>query len=231
MLGLFFGCVLTGGGGVAVSNNGATWVTAKPAGIYGLWDVAYNGTQWVAAGYARTIATSNNGTIWIKQNAGAGSEDLYTAQWNGSGAYFVGGASGTVLTSGNGTAWQAFSTRLTDVPLNDMIWAGDKAIAVGGYYPFAGLETAILTSPDGITWTGKSLPNNVSAISKFASTEKTLFASARESGRGPNILLESPDGVTWKKVAAIPLVDDVSALTWTGTRLLISGYSNIVISE
>lgn len=132
------------------------------------WDVFWNGTLWVAVGYenaspypgAYTISTSSDGINWTRNTTatftGIGT---YTGSFGlrvtyGNGRWIAIGTDSEMLTSTDGVNWSVASpTGLTITEYIDAAWTGQQWILVGASnYPF------LFTSPDGLTWSAKTIP-------------------------------------------------------------------------
>lgn len=139
-------------------NTVLTWTTVSPAGVADLEDVAYDGTQWVAAGLGGTIATSPNGATWTLHDPEPTNPmkihmDYYTALWNSSSGTVVAGLNGRILQSTSAVTWNKLDSGLASTGVNELIWTGTRAIAAAGntYYfnSAAQTESVLMSSADG----------------------------------------------------------------------------------
>ncbi len=222
-------CVMTSGDGVTWSAQ-----TAAVAGSTAHWSSVCTNDAFsllVAVGKGGTtgqcVMTSPDGVTWTARTAAvAGS----TAQWSSVcwsqalGLYVAVGmgsssTSQTIMTSPNGTTWTA---RTVASGLdgdangwNSICWSSDLSLlcAVGIANPSG--ATTIMTSPDGITWTGRTPPASTSGMYSVAwSSELGLFCAVGQNG-SRNAVMTSSDGITWtKRIAA-------NTATWTAV-----GYSS-----
>ena len=180
------GVYVTVGGtsSAASSTNGSTWTTRTiptlGAGTYSA--VAYGDESFVAISTSNlATAVSANGNSWT-----AGGDLPSSTTWN-SVAYgngrFVAIATGTrsvAISLDKGTSWKAVtpglpvSTTWTKIAYGQGLFL---AIASGG--------TVAATSPDGVTWTARTLPSSSNWISaQFGNTsfEPTWVAISNTSG-------------------------------------------------
>jgi hypothetical protein len=118
--------------------------------------VMWTGDQLVAVGDGGAILASPDGLDWSAGNSGS-AIPLSSVAWMGSRgvavgtgyAYDAGGkmeyGHGDILTSADGRDWMAGNSGAAS-PLLSVTWAGTRFVAVG-------LNGAVGTSSDGITWT------------------------------------------------------------------------------
>jgi hypothetical protein len=110
-----------------------------------------------------------------------------------------------------------------------VIWADSQFVLIPDY------DTPILTSRDGMTWTPRVSYNDIS-IDAIAWTGTTVVAVGHDfygGGSTPPYVMLSPDGAAWTKhsmevndINSLANFQDgvsVSAMTWTGTRLVTVG--------
>ncbi|HET9554903.1 MAG TPA: hypothetical protein VFP50_18200 [Anaeromyxobacteraceae bacterium] len=148
------------------SPDGITW-TARTIGIGGYsshayYEVAWTGTKFVAVGFVQSgatvypgYATSTDGITWSAAAA------ITTAQTGAATALALNG--GTVVAAwtagGNfvsainsgGSSWNVYTTGgAGSMSIESAYWVGDKYVAVGQ-------GSGCATSPDGITWTARTI--------------------------------------------------------------------------
>jgi hypothetical protein len=106
----------------------------------------------------------------------------------------------TILTSPDGGVTLTNRTSTSGLELRGIAYGNNQFVAVGGYYtaqPFGFYcgPGAILTSPDGITWTSRTSGtfNELFAITYG----NNLFVALGGDGLGFVTILTSPDGITW----------------------------------
>ena len=139
--------------GIARSPEGLEWELMLYDTSVGLFDVAWNGSVYVAVGWNPApgagdglVATSTDGFDWAYQWIHAGGP-LTAVRWTGS-LFVAVGVDGILLTSPDGSIW---SQHYLDeqIYLYDMEWNGDRLVAVGMHWKTGRL---ILSSADGVNW-------------------------------------------------------------------------------
>ncbi len=187
------------------------WVNSLPASEN--WrDVAFGNGVYVAVGLDATIATSPDGTTWTLRR-------MSTAQMNLNGIAFANGlfvavgmgtpssvGAALVMTSTNGSDWTINDSvaGTNNAQLLDVIY-GDSTWVISG-------TSRVLTSPDGLTWTSRSIPAGViPGTGAFGAGRFVL------SGNGNSIITSTDRGVTWTRNAvsgtagaASPFLPDVA---------------------
>jgi hypothetical protein len=147
--------VAVGNGGlILTSPDGATW-TQQTAGIDGdelMYDVAWNGSVWVVAGYQISggtlvsfLATSPDGIDWTKQIF-PNWLIFQGLEWNGS--MMVAAGSGAIATSTDGLNWSLLQTQ---VAASAITWSGSAFVLTGG--------PEVLMSTDGMSWSVSRAPS------------------------------------------------------------------------
>ena len=111
------------------------------------------------------------------------------------------GAGGGALTSPDGITWTARTMpSLGGGGWTGITYGGGQYVAVGGgFIAFAGgvATTTCATSPDGVTWTARTLP--VSGMWNAVGYGGGLFVAVGASSTGASwtTFATSPDGITW----------------------------------
>ena len=162
--------------------------------------VVWSGTQFVAVG--SEVLTSPDGIHWAHPKTFGSLQYLYGITWSGTTFVAVGGdgqgdihnpVSPMILTSPDATAWTAQSAGTMNGALFGAAWSGETFAAVGG-------DGAILTSPDGVTWTQRNsdptyglyaVAWNGSIFAAVGGQYNTLYARP--------VILTSADGITWTR--------------------------------
>ena len=188
--------------------------------------VTWTGSQLVAVSASGAIFTSPNGTTWTARSSG--STNALRAVASSSKELVAVGANGTILTSANeGATWTAQNSG-TKVDLMSVVWSGTQFVAVG----YSGMAGAILSSPNGSTWTARATGSVLPILMSVAWSGK-LFVAAGAYGQGANegtvALLSSPDGITWSpsvSITDISTPSTVYGITWTGTQFVAVGVTN-----
>jgi len=167
-------------GRVYSSPDGTVWTPRSSQTTRDLAGVAWGGGTWVAVGELETVLTSPDGITWTQVRS-APSGYLTSVAWTGSGFVAV-GQGGRLLTSPSGSSWSPSTVAgedwLTDatwagsqlvvVSYDGTVLAGPAAgplapvaetgrqlrriLWTGGRFIAGGNDTALLASPDAITW-------------------------------------------------------------------------------
>jgi hypothetical protein len=189
--------ILTSPDGIIWTNRAlpADWTGSNTTNSY-LGDVTYGGGQFVAVGY----------------NFGAG--NILRA---------------SVLTSPDGSAWTSRSLPSDYYSLlNSVAYNGGLFVAVGEYtfnYSIAGQhDDGILTSPDGITWTRRTLPDRTADSysylrsvtyggGQFVAVGTRLNPTAATSTEA--VILTSLDGISWTSRTSPVVIPANTSLSFT----------------
>jgi hypothetical protein len=114
--------------------------------------------------------------------------------------------------------------------LQGVAWSGTQFVAVGGIpgNSFATNVGAILTSPDGITWTSRS--SGTSAILSAVASSGTQFVVVGQNATvgGPATILTSSDGISWTPRVS-GAAGGLSGVAWSGSQFVAVG-SNPAVS-
>lgn len=186
--------VTSNGGTVGFTSvdDGETWTTRTLAATSGQWlDLAYGDGNWVAVDYAfagttRAIYSTDDGATWNPSTLPLG-RWFRIAYGNGT---FVAvreqvGDQAAYSTNG-GVTWTA-----TTLPSSQDTW---RAIAYGaGLFVVLCNGTATATSPDGVSWTQRT-------ISNFGIWDRLIFKDGQFVASGVaniNRVALSSDGINW----------------------------------
>lgn len=155
--GLFVAVSTGGGQSIATSPDGITWTlrsTALPSSQ--TWQpIAFgNGVFVVIAQNTSVAATSADGITWTQRTLPA------TASWNwvtyGVDRFVaVGTGTNAIFSTDNGVTWTTATTPPASGTWNKVTYGNGLFLAVAGQAS----STMASTSPDGITWTAKTLPS------------------------------------------------------------------------
>jgi hypothetical protein len=124
-----------------------------------------------------------------------------------------------VMTSPDATVWTERATPDTDSTWQSITWSPELNLFVA--VADAG-TSSVMTSPNGINWTARTVPEDNTWKSVTWSPELNLFVVV--AGSGTNRVMTSPDGTNWTARAAAEANTWVS-LAWSpqlGTFLAIS---------
>jgi hypothetical protein len=208
---------------IATSYDGNRWTAQSSTGPFTNGnDVAYNGSIWVAVGFANknanntynSILSSTDGINWTARPTNAPS--LKSIAWNGSIFVVVGNSTtaGIIFTSSDGISWTEITPPVT-TNLTSVVWTGKKFIAAG-----VG-SSSFCSSVDGRTWSVITLDTTSttlvgsSIISKLASNGNArLIAGRNNQGSSINTILYSDnEGVTW------------TPATWTNSQFILLSFT------
>lgn len=114
----------------------------------------------------------------------------------------------------SGTQWTKRQAAWTTNDLNDVVWSGTQFAAVGGIGSFG----AILTSPDGITWTQR-MTSSTSTLTGVV-WSGTQFVAVGSLGA----IFTSANGMAWTSRSS-GTTDYLSGVVWSGTQYVAVGSS------
>ena len=183
--------------GVVRSPDGLEWELMLYDTDVALFDVAWNGSVFVAVGWnpaqgdGRALAaTSPDGLDWSYQWIDTGGAVLMAVRWTGS-RFVAVGTHGVNLTSPDGISWSQHPLD-EQFSLRDMEWNGDRLVAVGKHSETGRL---ILSSTDGVSWV-ECLPPDVkgSVFSDVTWTGARFLAAGFLLG---DTIFTSTDGLNW----------------------------------
>lgn len=210
-------------GNLATSPDGITWTSRTSTfGATRIKKVAYGNGLFVAVGYAGKMATSPDGITWTSRTSGFGATDIWTVEYSADlGLWILGGDSATMKTASDPTnnSWSTPSTGFTGTQIIKCVrWANGLLVAGSGTGGGSG-GNELRTSPDGTTWTLRTIP--------FADGEDVLGA---DFGNGTWVisgnngeLATSPDAITWtSRTAAVTLTAKVFTVRY-GNGLFLVG--------
>ena len=149
----------SGSGTYRSSTDGITWTGGTLGSNITLRAVVHDGSQFIAVGqnydfgpgaWKGVIYTSPDGSSWTQRLFSG--EDLRDVAYGG-GTYVAVGDNGTMWNSPDGLAWSPVGTGLSE-DLDGVAFGGGMFVAVGS--GSGGGPVAVLTSPDGTTWTDQA---------------------------------------------------------------------------
>ena len=168
---------------IFTSPDGVTWTkrsTGLNAGGFGWNGVIYGGGQFVAVrnsgfGTAGQSMVSSDGITWTNGGSIAGA---WCAVAYGSGMYVMVASNGGVASSTNGTTWTSRTPISAGLAWNAVVFGNNQFVAVNSTGTAA---TAIMTSPNGTTWSAATAPNTL-AWYGLAYGNGTFVATSAFSG-------------------------------------------------
>ena len=192
---------------ILTSPDGVTWSqgTTGPTDYFlsHLQGAAYGNGIFVAVGQYGGILTSPDAKTWTSRISRVTSDDLSgIAYGNGTfvavGTSYIGtGEGGTIVSSQDGTTWTLRSSGRTSgnrFDLFDVAYGNGMFVAVG--YDYNARQSGIVVSPDGVTWTKRTLLNESSSGIAYGNG---IFVAV-----GYNAISTSPDGLVWRNGTARP---------------------------
>jgi len=196
-------------------NSGSNWAQATT----GAWPV-FTGSTFGKGVYlltgsgnsAMNIWRSTNATTWVGVNVKLSLDQVVygngifaVLNWCGMGsistAYSCGYAGQVALMTSSdlGLTWTQRTVANTH-RWTKIAYGNGQFVAVSEAYPFAvAAETKkrVMTSPDGITWTSRTIPDEaILNVWSDITYGNGLFVAISNSGTG-NRVMTSPDGITW----------------------------------
>ena len=206
---------------VIAGEASASWEWANPSlPRVTLHRLLHYGSTFVVVGNAGLVATSGDGARWSVEDTPTRA-NLYDIDL-GAGRYVAVG-DGVVLSGSSPHAWELVVVD-PDLTLVAVDYGAGRFVAGG-----AGLDGAILTSTDGVSWAvvATGIPGPFEAV---LWTGDRFFAAA-----GADVYT-SDDGLAWQLYGTTPWVEPTAETTrhmrrfdlaWTGSALLWSGGSDL----
>ena len=193
------------------SPDGVTWTlqTLPTTTSQNWYSVAYGANTFVTVAYNTNIAaaSTDGGATWTPHTLPTTDEWQTVTYGGGKFVAIVQGQFGTpsttAATSPDGITWtqQTLATTTYNEFWQQIAYGNGLfvVISVGSSNPGPGFEyfsDAILTSPDGITWTARTLPVSNYWISITYGAGVFVIVSGGGSGTS-DVVLASSDGTTW----------------------------------
>jgi hypothetical protein len=223
--------VITSSSSVRYSDDdGATWNLINLGAIFGwsdpayrmMYDIVWDGSQFVVIGDYGTVVTSPNGIDWTEQTSPTDTPHLRAIVYDGS-IFVAVGKDGAIITSPNGTVWTP-RTSGTASQLLDIIWDGSQFVAVGNPST-AGESICVLTSPDGVTWTKHDDDFRASFAGVAWNGSDTLAAVGFNGA-----IAVSGDGADWDKISR-GTVKTLSDVVWNGNQYVAIGMNGTIVTS
>jgi hypothetical protein len=211
----------------ATSTNGTSWsACATNGGIDTVvTNVAFGKDNlgaglWIGVGWASNVAnnivkSTDGGNSWATCNSNGGinniaycvaygldgaGQPLWVAAGNGSGSV------SRIATSPNGSTWYPCASNGGITSQVNGVAYGKDNLGVGLWVAVGSGTKKIATSPDGTTWTGKSIANQTGITTSGESVAYGQDALGNwlwvAVGSGGNIIATSIDGTTWNGVTS-----------------------------
>jgi Big-like domain-containing protein len=103
---------------------------------------------------------------------------------------------------------------------SSIVWSGTEFVAVA-------LSGAIVTSPDGLTWTTRMAGSSYGVVASYGPLMSVTWAASlgRFVAVGPGNIVTSPDGITWAGNTTGAIFNDyLYGVVWSGTQFVAVGW-------
>jgi hypothetical protein len=176
------------------SSDGVNWgaATSSVGAAGGSNTIIWNGSIFVCVAGTTLVLTSPDGITWSTASMPS-SAQWQTVAWNGTVFYCKAYNTTAGATSTNGTTWTAANFDIKIGRWGSVAWNGSLFCAVQTSVS-VGTTNAYATSPDGITWTQRTLPSAAS-LAKII-WNGTIFC-AIGGGAVSNAVFTSTNGTSW----------------------------------
>lgn len=207
----------------ATSTDGLTWTArTMAAGANGWSGIAYGAGLFVAIIQGGSNCyTSPDGITWTAR-ALPGTYAWSSIVWSGTKFVLVNSSSTPTAYSTDGITWTQATGVLTGCL--DVCYGNGLFAAVS---PSSSTQV-IQTSPDGITWTARSVSTAVALQSIDYDPRSGFFCAITNDGSSKYVVY-SPDGATWSQAAVLPTAIaggcSIVAVPRTGQFFVVSGLS------
>ncbi len=204
---------VTGSGSIGRSPDGYRWTEYVMKKNTVLNSVTWTGWQYVVVGNEGTIYTSPDGTSWTDRSLGENDNFNWLRSVASNGSIIV----------AVGETRNDFSINRSE--LRSVTWTGSQFVAVGIGRTPDNAYPMLLTSPDGLNWTDRSLPTylNVPLYDVIQAGNKTIAI-------GYGLSMISTNGQDWT-VHEIPKAIAAFSLAWSGNKLLGAGNGIFVTAD
>jgi hypothetical protein len=184
---------------IFTSSDGISWDNQSLTGTGLFEDLIYDNGTFVAVGTSGQISTSTDGISWVDRKIQG--NHLYGVTY-GNSTFVAVGTNGLILTSSDGSTWterlsinNSVATSPNKQPpttssLYKVTYGNSKFVAVGEY-------GAILTSPDGTTWTSSFTFGNLGTFQAVTYGNGIFVVVGSGQNWGGATVITSTDGTTW----------------------------------
>ncbi|HYF83724.1 MAG TPA: stalk domain-containing protein [Clostridia bacterium] len=198
------------------SAGGLKWTEINPdTKPQGLYDIVYNGIDYITVGEDGTLGISKDGTAWT-MNSVQQEKDYTAVVWNGRQYIafpFIGDG---FLKSPDGNMWIDVNTGSVHV-FFDILWDGKKYIAVGQ-------SGGVYTSEDGGSWTRQG--TDAKWDLRGISYNGKVYVTVGDDG----MILISTDGIKWSTVHKEPGTE-YRSITWGNGMFVIGGSNGTMLTS
>jgi Atrophied bacterial Ig domain len=213
-----FVAVATGGSSghrIATSPDGITWtpyatnIATPSTNWYG--GIAFSPTLGiyvaVGVGNGANMASSTDAITWINRTPGTASYTYFqSVAWISDLNMFIAlGANGKNAYSSDGITWTITSGNPSGI-WHDMAWSPSLHLLVASNSDYNGTY-GVMTSPDGIVWTGRTKPTGAYNSWQGIAWSSTLnkFIACHNSNSADEIRgMQSSDGISWTAIMGYP---------------------------
>ncbi|MCB1673134.1 MAG: IPT/TIG domain-containing protein [Pseudomonadales bacterium] len=182
----------------------------------------------------QTVTTTNQVTIsnvnpppataWATRQSPSGS--MLTSVAFGAGKFVAVGMRNAIISSTDGISWQEQVPADKDYfQANSVIYDGSQFVMVGDVVFGKTVPPLVATSPDGVTWTRRSLVNNTGS-SIFSLTDVAAGGGKLTAVGGDVIFSSSDSGVTWaseRSVFSLVSVENLAGVAANATTRIVVG--------
>jgi hypothetical protein len=215
-------------GAVYTSPNDTTWTTTFVEDSNDMYEVTWDGSQFVAAGTRQTIRTSPDGITWTTRNTG-GSSSLFSVVLGG-GQYVASGFGSTVLTSPDAITWTPQSLPAGTQGMEDASWGDNQFVGINWG------RMSVLTSPDGETWTEQTSGLEGADFLEDVAWNGTIWVATgyqvNTEGFGRGFVWTSPDAIQWtaQEISELPDWSWLGSIESNGSVFVATDYQHIATS-
>ena len=190
--------------------------TTTPSGIGGA-AAAGTSTQAAAADHVHVLHETGGADLTL----GAISDGQLLARSGTTIAGVVPGITSSTATRNNLRLANAYVASIGAVTLRAIAWNGSVYCAVGA-------SGQCYTSPDGITWTSRSMgDSNTHTDIVWASSLGLFVAVGDGTSNAQGVVKTSPDGITWTSRVSAAAPPTNYSVAWSGSLLVTVGTSPI----
>jgi len=181
-----------------------------------IWDVATDGTNWVAVGAGGAIVVSPDATNWAAVNP-TPTNQIVKAVLFAANRWVAVGFGGAIVTSTNAADWVNCPSGTTET-FYGVSYGNGRFLAVGSY-------GAIASSTNGSDWQLESNPNPSKQSLLGLAFGKGIFVTGGSGG----VLQTSADGVSWAQTFTAS--QSVQAVFFDGDLFLAGLYNGLVYAS
>ena len=197
-------------GDITTSSNGTSWSSRTSGTASNLLSCEFAFGKYWACGASGTLLSSSDGINWSSVSTGTTVSLNRIKYLNG--VLFIVGSSSRLLQSSDGINFTLTDLGLGNIALRDIVY-GKNLYVIGGD------SQTLLTSPDGTTWTSRTIGRSPQAL---------VFTGNRFlAGGGSGNTAYSDDGITWTNGPTITAVTFNTAAFGNDIAILFNSQSCI----